>query len=37
MTKLNLDRRLLDHPEHFDDEIRAFRSAFRKLSELRVT
>lgn len=29
MAKLNLDRRQLDHPEHFDDEIRGFRDSGR--------
>lgn len=29
MAKLNLDRRQLDHPEHFDDEIREFRDSGR--------
>lgn len=29
MARLELDRHLLDHPEHFDDEIRAFRDSER--------
>jgi hypothetical protein len=29
MARLELDRHLLDHPEHFDDEIRGFRDSER--------
>ena len=29
MARLNIDRQLLDHPEHFDDEIRAYKDSER--------
>lgn len=29
VTKLNIDRKMFDHPEHFDDEIREYRTSNR--------